>query len=160
MRGQLVRGYQQNSFCPERRLVQIYHHPPHNENNIIYHKRFKVVNPYSHIARPLFTPSLSIFILYVGRKQKQKRRHNKWSDHARLVNHYNRLHEIWSYCKLLIQFGWLLPKVHNISRERRVSNSLYTCFKCTASSNTIKLLYTLGFNLRVIMDNTTVNRWW
>ena len=52
----------------------------------------------------------------------------------------------------------VMTRVHNI--RGRVSNRLYTLYKCTASSNTSKLSYTLGFNLRVIMDDTTVNRWW
>ena len=55
----------------------------------------------------------------------------------------------------------LLSRVHNISSYRgRVSNRPYTLYKCTVSSNTSKLSYTLGFNLRVIMDDTTVKRWW
>ena len=33
-RGQVVRGYQQNLFCPERWFVEIYHHSPHHDNNI------------------------------------------------------------------------------------------------------------------------------
>ena len=37
-------------------------------------------------------------------------------------------------------------------------NLIITLYKCTASSNTSKLSYTLGFNLCVIMDDTTVNR--
>ena len=39
-----------------------------------------------------------------------------------------------------------------------MSNRLYTLYKHTASSNTSKPSYTLGFNLHVIMDDTTINR--
>ena len=35
-RGQVVRGYQQNLFCPERWFVEVYHHSPHHDNNTIY----------------------------------------------------------------------------------------------------------------------------
>ena len=38
-------------------------------------------------------------------------------------------------------------------------SSLYTLYKHTASSNTSKLSYTLGFNLCVIIDDRIVNRW-
>ena len=54
----------------------------------------------------------------------------------------------------------LLPRVHNIQGKQRdrVSNCLYTLYKCTVSSNTSKLLYTHRSNLCVIMDDRTVNR--
>ena len=55
-----------------------------------------------------------------------------------------------------VSYNYLvLPRVHNIYRE---GECLTTQYKRTASSNTSKLSYTLGFNLRVIMDDTTVNR--
>ena len=41
-----------------------------------------------------------------------------------------------------------------------MSNCLYTLYKHAASSNTSKLLYTHVFNLHVIMDDRTVNKWW
>ena len=53
----------------------------------------------------------------------------------------------------------VVARVHNIYREGEcLTTYVYTLQKRTAASNTSKLLYTLGFNLRIIMDDVTVNR--
>ena len=49
-------------------------------------------------------------------------------------------------------------RVYNISREGEFLTACpYTLYNRSASSNTSKLSYTHGFNIRVIMDDRPIN---
>ena len=54
---------------------------------------------------------------------------------------------------------YTIARVHNISIEgEHLTVYIATLYKRIVTSNTSKLSYTLKFNLRVIMDDMTVNR--